>query len=121
MPSSYLESSLTHACPSFAREWAALRATYPPGSPPSAEEFLDAMRVHVHRLLTDGHVAESARLFSALERLLTGADPVLEDLLVRGFLCRLAADCRETALDPRLVRPHLGPRARAAWDRALAS
>jgi hypothetical protein len=117
---SYLEAALGNACPSFANEWPALRGTYPAHAPPSAEDFLGHLRAHVHRLLTEGRVAETTRLFAAVERLLTGADPILEELLERTFLGPLAADCRATALDPRLVLPHLGQRSRAAWDRALA-
>ena len=118
MTKSYLESALGSACPSFASEWPALRGTYPPHAPPSAEDFLGHLGAHVHRLLSDGRVAETTRLFAAVERLLSGADPILEELLEGRFLGPLAEDCRATALDPRLVLPHLGQRTRAVWDRA---
>ena len=117
MSRSYLESVLTAACPSFADEWAMLRATYPPDAPPSAEGFLAALRSHVHDRLAAGRVAEVARLFRTLERLLEGADPILEELLERKLLEPLAADCRRMAVDQRLVLPHLGPRMRTVWER----
>jgi hypothetical protein len=118
--SSYLEATLVAACPSFAEEWGALRRVYPPHVPPSAKDFLGHLRAHVHVLLDGGHVAETQRLFVAIERLLVGADPILEELLEQSFLGPLAADCRDASLDPRLVVPRLGPRSRAVWDRALA-
>jgi hypothetical protein len=117
---SFLESALASACPSFDSEWSALRATYPPDAPPSADDFLGALRAHVYRLLIEGRPAEVTRLLYALERLLAGADPILADLLEERFVGRLAADCRAAALDLRLVLPHLGPRSRAAWERAVA-
>ena len=120
MSASYLESTLVTACPSFAEEWVALRRVYPPEVPPSAKDFLGHLRAHVHRQLAEGRVAETQRLFVAVERLLVGADPILEELLEQSFLGPLAADCQSTALDPRRVVPRLGPRSRAAWERALA-
>jgi hypothetical protein len=118
MPRSYLESALASACPSFEREWALLRATYPPDEPPSADGFLAALRAHVCERLAGGRVADVTRLFFAVERLLDGADPVLQELLEDRFLAPLAADCRAAAVDPRLVLPHLGARSRAAWERS---
>ena len=63
---SYLESALASALPSFADEWSVLRRTYPAEAPPSAEDFLGALRSHVHQLLREGRAAELARLFYAL-------------------------------------------------------
>lgn len=120
MSVSYIESTLLVASPSFVPEWTALRGAYPPETPPSTKDFLGHLRAHVHRLLGDGRIAETHRLFVAVERLLVGADPFLEEMLDQSFLAPLASDCRATALDPRLVIPRLGPRSRAAWDRALA-
>jgi hypothetical protein len=120
MARSYLETALVTAGPSFADQWAALRGAYPPGAAPSAEDLLGALQTHAHLLLMDGRVAEVTRLFYALERLLAGADPILQDLLEQKFLGPLAKACRDVALDPRLLVPHLGPRSRAVWDRALA-
>ena len=117
MARSYLESALASACPSFEREWAMLRATYPPDEPPSAEGFLAALRAHVRERLEGGRVSDVARLFYAVERLLDGADPVLQELLEERFLRPLAVDCRQARLHPGLVLPHLGPRSRAAWER----
>jgi hypothetical protein len=114
---SFLESALALACPSFREEWTRLRRTYTPERPPSATEFLGALRAHVVQLLDAGRAAESVRLFLALERLLGEADPILRDLLEDEFLVPLAADWRTLGRDPQHVRPHLGPRARAAWDR----
>ena len=114
---SYLESVLLASCPGFAEEWAMLRATYPPDEPPSAAAFLGALRAHVHQRLTEGRVAEVARLLHTLERVLTEADPILRDLLEDTLIVPLAAACAATAIDPRLVLPHLGPRTRAAWER----
>ena len=116
---SYLETVLTTACPSFAREWAMLRQTYPSDAPPSANGLLVSLRAHVEQCLGEGRVVEVVRLFYALERLLGEADPVLEELLVSGFVAPLALACRAAGLDLRLVLPHLGPRTRGAWDRAL--
>ena len=116
-PRSYLESALGSACPSFEREWAMLRATYPPNDPPSAEGYLAALRGHVCERLEGGQVSGVVRLFYAVERLLDGADPVLQELLEERFLGPLAADCREAGIDPRLVLPHLGPRSQTAWQR----
>jgi hypothetical protein len=112
---SYLESALASACPSFEREWAMLRATYLPDEMPSAEGFLAALRAHVRERLEDGRVADVVRLFYAVERLLDGADPVLQELLEERLLRALNADCRAAGVDPRLVLPHLGARSRAAW------
>lgn len=120
MPWSYLESVLTSACPSFADEWAALRRAYPPGAAPSVDDLFGALRAHVEGRLREGRVADVVRLFYALERLLGDADPVLRELLEQRFLEPLAVACQAAGLDARLVLPHLGPRARAAWDRALA-
>ena len=118
---SYLESVLAPACPSFLEEWTALRRTYTPDHPPSANDFLGALRAHVVQLLREGRVAESTRLFLTLERLLGEADPILRDLLENDFLAPLAADWRALGLDPHRVRPHLGARARVVWDREAAS
>ena len=120
MGQSYLESSLASACPSFASHWAAIRRTYPSEAPPTAVDFLGHLRAHAHHMLSEGRVAELTRLFYAVERLLTGADPLLEELLALHLVAPLAIDCRESALDPRLVLPHLGPHSRAAWERGLA-
>lgn len=115
---SFLESALLTACPGFETPWQALARTYPPDAPPGADDFLGHLAAHVHRSLSDGRIAEVKRLFMAVERLLGEADPILEELLERALLARLAADVRDSALDERLVLPHLGPRARAVWARA---
>lgn len=115
---SYLESALTIACPSFKVEWAMVRGSYPPHDPPTAEQFLRALRAHVADSLAAGMVADVTRLFYAIERLLDGADPVLQGLLEDHFLRPLAAQCRHDGLDPALVLPHLGKRSRAAWEQA---
>ena len=121
MPWSYLESVLTRACPSFLEEWTELRRTYTPEHPPSAIDFLRALRTHLLQLLREGRVAESTRLFLTLERVLGEADPILRDLLENDLLAPLAADWRALGLDPHRVRPHLGPRARVVWDRESAA
>ena len=117
MSRSFLESTLGGACPSFMEEWTRLRGTFPPERPPAAPDLLGALRVHVLRLLAEGRVAEVARLFLTVERMLGEADPILRELLEDGFLVPLASDCRQGGLDPRRIRPHLGPRVRAVWDR----
>jgi len=111
----YLERIFHAALPSFADEWRLLRATYPNDAPPSAAAFLGALRVHVAELLVARRVAESARFFATLERLLADADPVLEELLLAHLLLPLARECADRRVDPRLILPHLGPRTRGAW------
>ena len=119
MARSFLESALTSTLPSFAAEWDAQRRAYSPGAPPSDLDFLASLRAHVVRLLAEGRVAETSRFFYALERLLTEADPVLQQLLERDLIAALAADTRGTGIDPRRVEPYLGKRTHAAWTRPL--
>ena len=113
--SAFLERIFAAALPSFADEWRILRATYPHDAPPSAAAFLGALRVHVAELLVARRVAESARFFATVERLLSDADPVLEELLVAHLVIPLAHECADRGVDPRLVLPHLGPRTRGVW------
>ena len=115
---SFLERSLVRTVPTFESAWRALRGTYPPDGPPSADDFLGHLAVHVQQQLAVGRVAEVTRMFLAVERLLAEADPVLGALLEEKLIGRLAADCREARIAPGLVLPHLGPRSRIAWDRA---
>mgnify|MGYP006951165167 CR=1 FL=1 len=117
MPGSYLESVIVGACPGFADEWAALRRAYPSGVEPDVDDFFAALRAHVEGQLAEGRVTETVRLFYAVERLLRGADPILEELLEERFLVPLAAASRALGLDARLVLPHLGARSRPAWER----
>lgn len=117
MGASYLERELLSACPSFRVEWERLRATYG-GEPPEAADFLSALRAHVLMLLAAGRVAEVTRLFYAFERLLAGADPVLEELLVGSLVAPLARDCRDEPSNALALLPHLGARTRRAWDAA---
>ena len=120
MPWSYLESALTSSCPSFRHAWTMMRAGYPPHSPPTAEGFLRALRAHVIHSLEAGRVADVTRLFYAVERLLEGADPVLQELLEEQLLRPLAAEFQQARLDPGLVLPHLGERSRAVWKKGEA-
>ena len=117
MARSFLESALTSTLPSFAAEWDAQRRAYSPGAPPSDLDFLASLRAHVVRLLAEGRVAETSRFFYALERLLTEADPVLQQLLERDLIAALAADTRDTGIDAPRVEPYLGKRTHAAWTR----
>lgn len=115
MARTFLESALGSTLPSFTSEWAALRRTYPPTSPPTDADFLAALRAHVLRLLGEGRVAETTRFFYALERLLEEADPILHELIARDLVAALATECRLAAIDARRVEPYLGTRTRAAW------
>jgi hypothetical protein len=115
MSDAYLERIFQAALPSFAGEWRLLRATYPSDAPPSAAALLGALHVHVGELLSARRVAESARFFATLERLLADADPVLEELLLAHLVVPLARECAAREVDTRLVLPHLGPRTRDAW------
>ena len=119
MGASVLERELVHACPSFRDVWASLRASYA-GEPPSAKDFLGALRSHVLMLVADGRSAEVTRLCYALERLLGEADPILEKLLVDEFVKPLAGGCAGDPASAAALVPHLGPRTRRAWDQAAA-
>ena len=112
---SFLQTSLIGTLPSFATEWDAHRRAYPPGSPPGDGEFLATLRSHVVHLLGEGRVAETTRFFYTVERLLSEADPILHDVLVRDLIGALATECRLAAIDARRVEPYLGDRTRLAW------
>lgn len=118
MSESYLERTLGSTLPTFHESWGELRRTYPPHSPPTAEDYLGHLVAHVEESLATGRVAEVTRLFLAVERVLTDADPILEDLLERNLLGALAEHCRDAGIAESLVLPHLGPMSRAAWERA---
>lgn len=115
MTASYVERELLAACPSFREEWTRWRATYA-GDTPDADEFLSALRSHVLMLLAAGRVAEVTRLCYGIERLLAGADPLLEELIVNGLVAPLARDCRDHPSNGAALLPHLGSRTRRAWD-----
>ena len=115
MARSFLESSLASTLPSFAAEWDAHRRAYPPGVTPTDDDFLVAFRAHVVSLLSAGRVAETSRFFYALERLLSEADPILQELLERDLVRALASECRLAAIDSRRVEPYLGTRTRMIW------
>ena len=117
MARSFVESALTSTLPSFAADWDAQRRAYPPGAPPSDLDFLASLRAHVVRLLAEGRVAETSRFFYALERLLSDADPILQQLLERDLIAALAADTTSAGIDARRVEPYLGNRTRAAWTK----
>ena len=112
---SFLESALAGTLASFATEWDARRRAYPPGTSPSDLDFLASLRTHVVQLLSEGRVAETSRLFYALERMLGEADPVLHDVLARDLIAALATECRVAGIDSRRVDPYLGRRTREAW------
>jgi hypothetical protein len=114
---SFLESSFLTACPSFRASWEALRRGYGPESEPTASEFLGALGFHVAGLASVGRVAEFTRFAQTLDRLLVGADPILEDLLVGELVAPLAAAVRAGELPAQLIEPHLGARTLAAWRR----
>ena len=116
MARSFLESALAGAVPTFATEWELQRRAYPAGTAPSTTDFLDALRAHVVGLLAAGRVAETTRLFYAIERLLGDADPVLEELLTREFLARLARDCRVAGIETERIGAYLGVKARRGWE-----
>ena len=118
MSGSFLERTLAGTLPTFQQEWRELRRTYPDDAPPSADDFLGHLVAHVQHSLAEGRVAEVKRLFIAVERLLSDADPILQELLEVGLIARLAGECREASVAPALVIPHLGPKTRASWDRA---
>jgi hypothetical protein len=114
---SFLESTFLAACPSFRPSWEAMRRGYGPEAEPDASEFLAALRFHVVGLASVGRVAEFARFAQTLDRLLVGADPILEDLLIAELVAPLAAAVRGGELPAQLVEPHLGARTLAAWRR----
>ena len=118
MAEPFLERALAGAMPDFRSRWAELRRTYPPDAPPSAEDFLGYLVAHAHQALIEQRAAEITRLFLAVERLLSDADPVLADLLETRLIGALAEECRLSRVPSGLVLPHLGPRGRAAWERA---
>ena len=117
MGRSFLESTFLSACPSFRTTWDALRRSYEPGTEPDASAFLGALRFHVVGLASVGRVAEFTRFAQTLDRLLVGADPILEDLLDAELVAPLATAVREGELASALIEPHLGARTRAAWRR----
>ena len=119
MGRSFLESALAGTLASFAAEWDARRRAYPPGTSPSDLDFLASLRTHVVQLLSEGRVAETSRLFYALERMLGEADPLLHDVLARDLIAALATECRLAGIDSRRVEPYLGPRTREAWRKGL--
>lgn len=113
----FLESALASTLPSFVADWEAQRRAYPPGAGPSDLDFLTSLRAHVVHLLADGRVAETSRFFYALERILSEADPILQDLLERELIAELGTECRVAMIDARRVEPYLGKRTRDAWMR----
>ena len=115
----FLESALAGTLPSFAAEWEAHRRAYAPGTSPSDLDFLASLRTHVVQLLNEGRVAETSRLFYALERMLGEADPLLYDVLARDLIAALATECRFAGIDSRRVEPYLGRRTRDAWTMGL--
>ena len=118
MSDSYLERTLGRALPDFEQRWREVRRTYPPDAPPSAGDFLDHLVAHVVQALGEGRVAEVTRLFLTVERLLIDADPVLASLVEDDLMRALVVECGAAGIAPALVVPHLGPRSRAAWERA---
>jgi hypothetical protein len=117
MARSFLESSFLTACPSFEPSWEAQRRGHEPGSEPDASAFLSALGLHVTGLASVGRVAEFSRFAQTLDRLLAGADPILEDLLTEHLVAPLATAVRDGELSPLVVEPFLGLRTRAAWSR----
>jgi hypothetical protein len=114
---SFLESTFLPACPSFRPHWEATRRGYGPNSEPDAAAFLEALRFHVVGLASVGRAAEFTRFAQMLDRLLTEADPILEDLLTEHLVAPLATAVRDGQLAAQVVEPHLGARTRAAWRR----
>ena len=104
--------------PDFQARWRELRRTYPADSPPTTEDYLGHLTAHVTQALAEGRVAEVTRLFLAIERVLADADPVLADLIETRLVGTLAEECADANVPATLVEPHLGPRGRAAWERA---
>jgi hypothetical protein len=94
-----------------------MRRTYGPEAEPDASAFLRALRFHVMGLASVGRAAEFSRFAQTLDRLLIGADPILEDLLTEELVAPLAAAVREGDLAAGLVEPHLGTRTLAAWSK----
>jgi hypothetical protein len=115
MARSFLESSFLTACPSFRPSWEAQRRSYAPGTEPDASAFLDALSLHVAGLASVGRVAEFARFAQTLDRLLSEADPILEELLTEHLVAPLAMAVRDGELASSLVEPHLGARTRTLW------
>ena len=115
MARSFLESSFLTACPSFRPSWEAQRRGYAPGTEPDAASFLDALSLHIAGLASVGRVAEFTRFAQTLDRLLSEADPILEDLLTGHLVAPLAVAVRSGELASSLVEPHLGARTRAVW------
>ena len=109
MARSFLESSFLTACPSFRPNWEAQRRGYAPGTEPDARFGEGA------GLASVGRVAEFTRFAQTLDRLLTEADPILEDLLTGHLVGPLAVAVRSGELASSLVEPHLGARTRAVW------
>jgi hypothetical protein len=112
---SFLESTFLTACPSFRPHWESTQRGYGPGSEPDAATFLGALRFHVVGLVSVGRAAEFTRFAQTLDRLLSEADPILEDLLTEHLVAPLATAVREGELPRQAVEPHLGARTRAAW------
>ena len=119
MARTFLESTLASTLPSFTSEWEAHRRAYPLGSAPTDGDFLAALRAHVVSLLGNARVAETSRFFYALERLLSEADPILQNLLECDLVSALAIECHHAAIDARRVEPYLGERTRGIWVSAL--
>ncbi len=117
MARSFLESSFLTACPTFRPTWDSLRRGYALGTEPDASAFLSALRFHVVGLASVGRVAEFARFAQTLDRLLVGADPILEDLLDGELVAPLAMAVRDGELAPAVIEPYLGARTRAVWRR----
>jgi hypothetical protein len=117
MGRSFLESTFLTACPTFRPTWEALRRGYGPGTEPDASAFLAALGLHVLGLASVGRVAEFARFAQTLDRLLVGADPILEDLLNDALVAPLALAVRNGELAPAVVEPYLGSRTRTAWKK----
>lgn len=117
MARSFLESSFLTACPSFHSSWETHRRGYEPGSQPDASAFLGALGLHVTGLASVGRVAEFARFAQTLDRLLAGADPILEELLSEHLVAPLAGAVRNGELAAAVVEPFLGVRTRVVWRR----
>ena len=117
MGRSFLESTFLTACPTFRESWDAMRRGYEPGREPDASAFLGALRFHVLGLAAIGRAAEFSRFAQTLDRLLTEADPVLEELLNAELVGPLARAVRDGELAPALIEPHLGDHTRRAWRR----
>jgi hypothetical protein len=118
MARSFLESTFLTACPSFRPIWEAQRRGYEPNSEPDASAFLGALSLHVTGLASVGRIAEFARFAQTLDRLLSGADPILDELLTEHLVAPLARAVRDGEVASSLVEPHLGARTRAIWQRS---